>query len=214
MATHWSPPVCSLTSQRTIRPITVKQTRASKFELARLNQRGLKMARRVRMFYGFPSQPPTVGETIDHAIQELKTHHEITTNRVRFYPWPAIRSSGANLAQTVINRIDSSQIFACDLTYPNHNVSFELGYAIGRFKRLFVSIDTSIESSTRHFRRNYFNLLGLGYSTYENHKQLARALLDEKPWRDMSISVLNQRYRQPFGRPEMPQLMFNNCRTS
>ena len=164
--------------------------------------------RRTNIFYGYPSQPPTIGEAINAAIGDLKERQDISVNRLRFRPWPTLRASGKVLAQAVIDNIDRCDVFACDLTYPNDNVSFELGYAIGKFKRIFVSLDTSIEQSVRLFKRNYINLVGLGYSSYENHRDLADALVHERPWDDTASSVLSKRYRQPLARPELPTLFY------
>ena len=80
--------------------------------------------------------------------------------------------------------------------------------AIGRFKRIFVSVDGSIEGSSRRFKRNYSNVVGLGYSEYVNHKELADEFLRERPWEDLDSSVLNTRYRQPPARPELPTLLY------
>ena len=115
------------------------------------------MARRARVFYGYPSQPPFVGESVANAIEQLNGHPTIRQNRVRLRAWPTIRASGKVLAHEIMESIDSAQIFACDLTYPNDNVSFELGYAVGRFKRIFISLDEGIEGSGHRFNRHYFN---------------------------------------------------------
>ena len=40
---------------------------------------------------------------------------------------------GMRLVDTILSNIDRADVFACDLTYPNPNVSFELGYAIVLF---------------------------------------------------------------------------------
>ena len=164
--------------------------------------------RRRNIFYGYPWDPPAVGETINIVIRELKGRQDIPANRLRFRPWPTLKASGKVLAQTIMEGVDRCDVFACDLTYPNDNVSFELGYAIGRFKRIFVSIDASIEESTRLFKRNYINLIGLGYSSYENHNDLADALVHESPWDDIASSILSKRYRQPLARPELPTLLY------
>ena len=116
------------------------------------------MARRTNVFYAYPYTPPSVGDVVQLAIDELKSSSEITNNNIRFRPWTHIRASGKHLAQTVMGNIDRFQIFACDLTYPNSNVSFELGYAIGRSKRIFPSLDTSIEEAPRRLR-----LLSVGW---------------------------------------------------
>ena len=106
------------------------------------------MARRITVFYGYPFQPSSMGETVEAATKELRSHPDGIGKRVRFRLWPNVRASGKHLARTITENIDRSQIFACDLTYPNNNVSFELGYAIGRFKRIFVSVNTGIKDST------------------------------------------------------------------
>lgn len=166
------------------------------------------MARRINVFYGYPFAPPAIGETIEAATKGLRRHPEIVRNRLRFKPWRDVRASGKHLATTITENIDRSQIFACDLTYLNNNVSFELGYAIGQFKRVFVSVDTSIKDSERRFKRNYSNLVGLGYSPYHNHEQLKEQLLVERPWEELERSVLNTRYRRRPGRRELPTLLY------
>ena len=166
------------------------------------------MARRINVFYGYPFAPPAIGEAVEAATKELRSHPDGIGKRVRFKVWPDVRASGQHLARTITENIDRSQIFACDLTYLNNNVSFELGYAIGRFKRIFVSVDTSIKESTRRFKRNYSNLLGLGYSSYHNHEQLQEQLLLERPWEELDRSVLNTRYRRLPARPEAPTLLY------
>ena len=166
------------------------------------------MARRTNVFYGYPFNPPFIGENIEAATDELKADRTIRQNQVRFRLWPTIRASGRVLAQTIMENIDRSHIFACDLTYPNDNVSFELGYAIGRFKRIFVSLDSSISNSAREYRRHFYSSLGLGYSSYFNHRELAEKLLSERPWTDINNSAISDRYRRMFPRPELPTLLY------
>ena len=166
------------------------------------------MARRARVFYGYPSQPAFVGESIANAIEKLNGHPTIRQNRVRFRAWPTIRASGKVLAREVMESIDNAQIFACDLTYPNDNVSFELGYAIGRFKRIFISLDSGIEGSGYRFNRHYFNSFSLGYAPYTNYKELVGQVLEQSPWIDTDENVIDRRYRQAFARPELPRLVY------
>ena len=165
------------------------------------------MAPRIRMFYAYPSKPPTIGEVVLAASQQLKGSAGIPSN-VQIKRWPDVPIAGKNLSQTIVNAIQHSQIFACDLTYPNNNVSFELGYAIGRFKRIFVSVDTSIKDSERRFRNSYFNLLSLGYAPYQNEIELAMALTAEHPWSDLKSTILGDRHRQQLARPELPTLLY------
>ena len=166
------------------------------------------MARRANIFYGYPSQPAFIGESIANAVEQLAGHSTIKQNHVRFRPWPTIRASGKLLARTIMESIDRAQIFACDLTYPNDNVSFELGYAIGRFKRIFVSLDSGIEGSGHRFNRHYYNSFSLGYASYTNFQELADQVIKQSPWEDTDDNVIDRRYGQDFARPESPQLLY------
>ncbi len=129
------------------------------------------MAKRTTVFYAFPSAPPTVGEVVQRAIRQLKDVPGISRSNIQFKPWTDIRASGKLLIGSITQNIDRAKVFACDLTYLNRNVTFELGYAIGTFKRIWTSLDTSIQNSERDYKRVYFNLLGMGYAPYQNHKE-------------------------------------------
>ncbi len=166
------------------------------------------MARNSTVFYAYPAFPPAVGEAVQSAIDLLKNDRQIRRARVRFRPWPDMQVSGKRLAQEILDQIDRSDVFACDLTYPNKNVSFELGYAVGRYKRVFVSIDKGIEKGRTNFRLHNFRLTGLGYSGYQNHQELAFELVSQSPWSQLDYYLLNQRYRQAFPRPELPSLLY------
>ena len=100
-----------------------------------------------KVFYAFPGQPAALGETVHNALDMLKDHPDIKRNRIRFTPWTDLNTAGKQLVDTILSSVDRADVFACDLTYPNPNVSFELGYAIGRFKRIWISLDPSIEGA-------------------------------------------------------------------
>ena len=117
------------------------------------------MPQQVRVFYAYPNDPPSVGETISSAVNRLNANDEVKRNSVRFRKWTDNTASGASLITTVLGQIDRSRIFACDLTYPNANVTFELGYAIAKFKRIFTSLNPSITDAAKDYRRIYFSSL-------------------------------------------------------
>ncbi len=166
------------------------------------------MAKRITVFYAFPSAPPTVGEVVQRAIRQLKDVPGISRSNIQFKPWTDIRASGKLLIGSITQNIDRAKVFACDLTYLNRNVTFELGYAIGTFKRIWTSLDTSIQNSERDYKRVYFNLLGMGYAPYQNHKELFNALQAEAPWFDITTTLLGEGYRDRPGRPERPTLLY------
>ena len=166
------------------------------------------MPKQVRVFYAYPHEPPNVGETISSTISKLKTDGALKQDNIRFRPWTDNTVSGKRLVTTILGQIDRNQIFACDLTYPNPNVSFELGYAIARFKRIFTSLNPSIEGAERDYKRIYFTLLNMGYTGYDNHESLAASILREKPWKSLDQTLLGYNHRQQIPRLENPTLTY------
>ena len=166
------------------------------------------MPKQVRVFYAYPNHPPDVGETITSTIAKLKAHSHLKQKNIRIRPWTDNAVSGKRLISAITGQLDRNQVFACDLTYPNANVNFELGYAIARFKRIFSSLNPSISEAARNYKRVYSSLLNLGYSQYANHEDLVEALLEERPWESLQQTLLENRHREQVPRPEKPTLMY------
>ena len=166
------------------------------------------MPRRQRVFYAFPSEPPALGETIQNAINTLKASPDIKRAAIRFHPWTSINIVGKNLISAILTEIDRSAVFACDLTYPNPNVAFELGYAIGSFKRIWLSLDTSVEGATQNYRRTFFALTSSGYAKYNNSDDLATAFLESRPFEDTKQTLLGDFYKRTAPRQETPTLLY------
>ncbi len=166
------------------------------------------MPKRQRVFYAFPGEPPALDETITNAINILKSSSDIKRAAIRFYPWTTINVAGKNLIKTILGEIDRADVFACDLTYPNPNVSFELGYAIGSFKRVWISLDTSVEDATQNYRRTFFALTTSGYAEYNNSDDLASAFLEDRPFDNPKQTLLGEFYRRTGPRQETPTLLY------
>ncbi len=166
------------------------------------------MAKRVTVFYAYPSKPESLGETIQHALRDLKLDPLISKANVRFKPWPSLSTTGKKLTAQITQSIDQAHIFACDLTYPNPNVAFELGYAIGKFKRIWLSLDTTIQDASKNYKRLYAGLLGAGYAEYENRQNIVDAFIGEAPWNSLDQALLSDRYKRQAPRPESPALLY------
>jgi hypothetical protein len=166
------------------------------------------MARRIDIFYAYPSSPESMGETITNAIHELRGDRVVKDLSMRFRPWPDMLTSGKRIVTEITKTIDFCEIFACDLTYPNLNVAFELGFAIGRFKRLWISLNTSIEGAAQRYKRTLEGIVGAGYHGYENHHEISAGFLNDAPWRSLEDHLLGESYRRPAPRPELPTLLY------
>lgn len=166
------------------------------------------MPKRARVFYAYPANPRNVGETISATVDKLKAGGALKQNNLSFRLWPDNAISGKSLVTTILSQIERDQIFACDLTYPNPNVSFELGYAIAKFKRIFASLNSSITDAEKEYRRLFSPLLGMGFTNYDNHEDLAESLLSDAPWKNLDQTLLNERYQQQTPRLENPTLLY------
>ncbi len=166
------------------------------------------MSRGVRALYAYPDKPADLGETIKQCIRTLESRGVLKKNDVQFKRWRDLSVSGRPLETTILRQIDRHQIFACDLTYPNLNVSFELGYAIARFKRVLASVNPGILNAQSRYSRIYQNLLNMGYLEYNNHAGLSQAILQESPWNNLEQTFLDSRLQPHTSRPEQFKLVY------
>src|SRR4051812_31501858 len=104
------------------------------------------MAKVPSAFYAYPSQPPAIGETIEAAAGQINRGR-----RVRIRTWRALNPTGRVIINQITDAIDAATVFACDLTYQNPNVLFELGYAIAKRKRVWISLDPTISGAREGF---------------------------------------------------------------
>ena len=166
------------------------------------------MPRQARVFYAYPNEPPNIVETIEGAVGKLRSDGEFKKLNVSIKLWKENTISGKQLISSVLSQIDHHSIFACDLTFPNQNVSFELGYAIAKFKRVFASLSPIVEDADKEYKRIYYSLFNMGYTAFENRDQLASSFLNERPWEDLHRTVLHKQYLMTPPRPEHPTLFY------
>ena len=166
------------------------------------------MAKHIDVFYAYPSRPESMGETINNAVAELRGDRVVKDLHIRLRPWPDMPTSGKKIVTEITKTIDRCAIFVCDLTYPNFNVTFELGYAIGRFKRLWISLNTSIEGAAKQYNRTLEGIVGAGYYAYENHHGISAGFLYDRPWGSLDEHLLSESYRRSAPRPELPTLLY------
>ena len=89
--------------------------------------------------------------------------------------WEDLEVGGRIVNNLILEEIKNCSVFACDLTYLNHNVLFELGYAIGKNKKLIIFLNDKIKNS----KENYYGLKSLrniGYKTFSNSKNILSVL--------------------------------------
>jgi hypothetical protein len=120
-----------------------------------------------KVFFAYPSEPNQVGQAIEEAAKILKNSPNITLET-----WKHIDIPGRFIIDGILEKIDNSDYIAADITRLNFNVTYEIGYAIGRKKRVFLVLNSAFTPATKEI-----NELGIfdtiGYKRYQNSTELA-----------------------------------------
>lgn len=126
-------------------------------------------------FVAYPVQPSMVGDSIDAAVELIGNDA-----RLRLRPWKKMATIGLKLDDLIRFEIEEADVLAADITYPNFNVFYEIGYAIARGKPIIPLVNTAVERSVERIQG-----LGLfdtiGWITYNNGRDIADALSN---WRN------------------------------
>ena len=105
------------------------------------------------------------------------------TQEIRYERWEFNDIAGTPLISPIIEKIDESAFIVADITYLNLNVVYEVGYAIGKSKRVFL-IRHSKTTGDRDIAKRVGIFDTLGFSEYEDEESLAHRLtgeIDETP---------------------------------
>lgn len=124
-------------------------------------------------FIAYPSKPDLIGLTIESANKVFSQ----SQNDKIFETWKDTFEAGTFIDNGIREKIDSTTCLVADVTYPNLNVIYEVGYAIGKRKRIMPIINKALTNAGMFFEKNGI-LDTIGYEYYENEHDLSRILSD------------------------------------
>ncbi len=136
-------------------------------------------------FVAYPSRPESLAETIEEAIKTIAD-----TCEVDIKGWKSVSTSGHLIITAICDSIRESDLFIADITALNHNVLFELGYAIALNKRIWLLNDNTCTQNLSDYKR-FSVLTNVGYTPYSNSQGIVEAFFAECPHHDLSSSLLN-----------------------
>jgi hypothetical protein len=138
----------------------------------------------MKVFCAYPSRPAEIGQTIKSAKEELLRYHA----SVEASLWEQLEIPGRFIAEGVLEAIENADVTAADITVPNFNVTFEIGFAIGRGKRVITLQYAPLAPADRALRGQMGIFDTLAYKEYQNSKELTALLRDlrEHPIRAIS----------------------------
>lgn len=146
-------------------------------------------------FFAYPSKSD-ISEVIKNGVSKI---NEIGI--VQLKSWESCRVGGKLIISEICREIDSAKIFCADLTGLNHNVMFELGFAIARNKRIWLAIDTSVVETKSDLNKLRM-LTTIGYAEYCNSDDLRGKFLTDQPWIDLDATIFNQSIK-----PSLPSVV-------
>jgi hypothetical protein len=127
-----------------------------------------------RAFLGYSSTPELARESL-HRSAELISKLGVSTQS-----WEDLSVGGRVVISTILSGIDGSDVSIFDVSTLNPNVLFELGYAVGRARRIWLLLDGSDAEAKARWDR--FRLLaGVGYRTWTNSDDIRDAYLIDQP---------------------------------
>jgi len=135
----------------------------------------------MKIFFAYESNHPDNQDAIRKAAEEYDKYQKT----FHIQRWEDLSINGHVIGTKVMEAIDSCEIFACDLTYLNHNVFFELGYAIAKEKPLDIFLNGTVKNA----KQNYSDmeiLRNIGYTNFSN----SREIVDEFRKKNNRKSVL------------------------
>lgn len=129
-------------------------------------------------FVAYPASPRQLAQSIRGALEVVNGW-----GGNRFSPWEENDVAGRPLTTPIFKNIEEADLLIADVTKLNFNVTYEIGYAFGRRRMVFlIRNDEYISDYELAKRVGIFDTLG--YESYENVTSLANILAsigDESP---------------------------------
>lgn len=123
-------------------------------------------------FFAFPNEPPELKEPILAAAALVLDHPS-----VRIQTWAELEIFGAAIPDQVRKGIEDAAVLVCDITKPNLNVYYEIGFSIGLGKAIAPVLNASFADAAADIQKDgLFDVIG--YKAYDNSQTLAAILTD------------------------------------
>src|SRR5262245_47032219 len=144
-------------------------------------------------FFGYPSEPPELIDNITAGISTFRDWRTATT----IQPWTDLDGPSSPIITDVLKAIRECEASFFDISVPNHNVFYEIGYAIGSGKPVFLTLNDALKSSMkRQVELGLFDTQRL--KRYRNGTDLANIIRDAREPYQQTVAALFLDQRQPL----------------
>ena len=143
-------------------------------------------------FFAYPSQPPELAASVRSSLKILTDEYRLEG----FNGWEETDIAGRFIIEPILGQIDDCAFLAADVTRLNFNVTYEIGYAIGRNRRILLTRNSSITADDSLIREmGIFDTLG--YKSYSNDRTLAGILRTVSDFRTFELRTDGISVNQP-----------------
>lgn len=138
---------------------------------------------KVTGFFAYSSRPAEIGQAVERAVSNFAK----TNGTVKVSTWGALDIVGQFIASEVLAGIDAADFLLADISELNFNVTYEIGYAIGKSKRLLLVKNKSlIAQGLKVTDVGIFDTLG--YKDYQNSSELSALMSNASALKPLDIS--------------------------
>ena len=125
---------------------------------------------KIKGFFAYASQPYQLTKLIQEAVEIANQ-----TGGYHYTTWEENDIAGRPLTAPIFEGLDGANVLVADITTLNFNVTFEIGYAIGIGRRVFLT-----KSSEYDIDDEVINRIGifdtLGYQIYAQTNELSQLI--------------------------------------
>lgn len=125
------------------------------------------------MFFAYQGKSEETSDENVDAIRKAIPSYNQYQSTYELKSWENYDKTAA-INKEVLSAIASSSVFVCDITHFNHNVLFELGYAIGNNKQVLILLNNNISGASDKY--NSFILKSIRYTPFSNSRDITAAL--------------------------------------
>jgi hypothetical protein len=123
-------------------------------------------------FIAYASDPESIGRTIEAAAAYFHTRPQVLTTTT----WKESPIAGTFVATAVREQITSADCLVADISVANFNVTYEIGYAIGKGKPLLLIRNQAVQQPKETSLVTVGIFDTLGYKIYQNSQELIALL--------------------------------------
>ena len=144
-------------------------------------------------FFAYAAEPKDIGFSVEAACKIASS----SASHLAIKPWSALDIFGASIPDEVRTAIEDSDVLLCDITVPNLNVYYEIGFAIGSGIPVGPFLNIAHNGVQRIINKDgiFDNIL---YKRYENAEELAQALVHLPNIKLLELYERPINYKQPI----------------